>query len=123
MLLLALLYACHSPEKSTIPVECADLLHGCTMADKLTLQFSSPPSALTAFDLVVKAGASRDIHATFKMKGMQMGENRYRLVFENGVWKAKVLLPVCVQGRRDWLLLLDVDGQQYVVPFVSGSSL
>ena len=52
-----------------------------------------------------------------------MGENRYRLVFENGVWKAKVLLPVCVQGRRDWLLLLDVDGQQYVVPFVSGSSL
>ncbi|HYG14046.1 MAG TPA: hypothetical protein VD885_07875, partial [Methylophilaceae bacterium] len=47
--------------------------------------------------------------ASFAMQGMEMGLNRYRLLRQpDGKWAAEVTLPVCVQGRSDWLMELEV---------------
>ncbi len=52
------------------------------------------------------------------MVGMDMGFNRYDLrPTADGAWAAKVTLPVCVSGRRDWILYLDLDGSRYAIPF------
>ncbi len=52
------------------------------------------------------------------MVGMDMGFNRYDLrPAGNGVFASKVTLPVCVSGRRDWILYLDLDGMRYALRF------
>lgn len=56
-----------------------------------------------------------------EMQDMDMGINRF--VFspgDGGQWEAKVMIPVCATGRRDWLatLVITTDGQDssFVVP-------
>ena len=54
------------------------------------------------------------------MAGMDTGFNLYDLRPDSaGVLRARVTLPVCVTGRRDWILTLTIDGQQMAVPFVT----
>jgi len=54
------------------------------------------------------------------LRGMEMGFNRYRLLPDGpGSWQAEVLLPACIQGRKDWLMTLEVDGRRYELPFKS----
>jgi hypothetical protein len=54
------------------------------------------------------------------MEGMDMGFNLYTLRADNqGVYRANVTLPICVTGRRDWALILDVDKTRLNVPFVT----
>lgn len=53
------------------------------------------------------------IQIDFKMKGMDMGVNRFKLQKENSqnykqVWKGKALLPVCVTKRADWYSKIEV---------------
>ncbi|MCX7627975.1 MAG: hypothetical protein N2Z69_06125 [Methylophilaceae bacterium] len=72
------------------------------------------------FDLEVEAPEDAAVHASFRMSGMDMGPNRYRLLRENDRWRARVLLPACVQGRRDWILRLEVGNKIYEIPFMSG---
>ena len=53
------------------------------------------------------------IQIDFKMKGMEMGVNRFNLKKANSqnykqVWKGKALLPVCVTSRVDWYSELEV---------------
>lgn len=49
------------------------------------------------------------IKVEFKMKGMNMGLNNYslnRFALENNktMWKGKVVLPVCITGRKEWFV-------------------
>lgn len=41
----------------------------------------------------------------FKMNSMNMGVNRFLLKNDDNksIWQGKVLLPICVTGRADWL--------------------
>ena len=43
------------------------------------------------------------------MVSMDMGFNRYDLrpAGEPGEFAARITLPMCVSGRRDWMLYLD----------------
>lgn len=102
-------------------VTCADPLAGCIFSHRGTavkVMFLTPPTPLEAFELRVSAPGVTRISAEFQMKGMDMGFNRYDLrPAENGLLAAKVTLPICVSGRRDWTLFLDIGGTRYALPF------
>jgi hypothetical protein len=60
------------------------------------------------------------VEARFTMEGMDMGFNQYVLrADKEGVFRARVTLPVCVTGSREWLMTLDLDGMRLAVPFVT----
>ncbi len=49
-----------------------------------------------------------------------MGFNLYTLRRgADGVYRARVTLPVCVSGQPNWILNLDIDGQRLRIPFVT----
>lgn len=106
---------------AALAVSCTDPLAGCTFDHRGTpahLRFSSQPVPLEAFELSVRAPGAGRISAELQMSGMDMGFNRYDLrLAPGGAFGAKVTLPACVSGRRDWVLYLDIDGTRYALPF------
>lgn len=111
---------CAQKEEAS-PQACADPLRGCSLKLKdktLTVRFSTPPSALRPFSLEVSVPGASRVSARFAMVGMEMGDNTYRLTEAGGgKWRADVVLPVCVAGRSDWLVTLDVDGNKSAMAF------
>ena len=102
-------------------VACTDPLAGCSFSHHgttVTVRFSTAPAPLRAFELGVSAPGATRVSAEFQMNGMEMGFNRYDLHRAgDGAFAASVTLPVCVSGRRDWTLFLDIDGTHYALPF------
>lgn len=102
-------------------VACVDPLAGCAFSHRGTtvkVRLLTPPTPLEPFDLSLSAPGASRISAEFQMNGMAMGFNRYDLrTSGNGVFSARVTLPVCVSGRHDWTMYLDVDGTRYALPF------
>jgi len=103
------------------PVACADPLAGCSFRHHgatVTVRFSARPKPLEAFELGVSAPGASRVTAEFQMNGMEMGFNRYDLrPAGNSTFASNVTLPVCVSGRRDWTLYLEIDGAHYALPF------
>jgi hypothetical protein len=89
----------------------------------LYVKFSETPVTLRPFDLQVGV-AAESVEGRFQMQGMEMGLNRYQLHDDAGNWHARIILPVCMQGRGDWMLLLEIkkggDTRFYRLPFKSG---
>jgi hypothetical protein len=104
-----------------VAVICADPLAGCVFSHggaAARVRFSAQPAAMEAFGVEVTAPGAARVSAEFQMVGMDMGFNRYDLrPTGDGAFAAQVTLPVCVSGRRDWKLFLDVDGARYELPF------
>ncbi|MFN3594790.1 MAG: hypothetical protein ACK4TK_08925 [Thiobacillaceae bacterium] len=102
---------------------CADLAKGCTtrLGDReVTVGVSGELKVLQPFEVWVRAGGARKVQAQFTMEGMDMGFNLYTLHADrDGVFRGRVTLPVCVSGRRDWVMTLDIDGRRLAVPFVT----
>lgn len=102
-------------------VSCPDLTKLCRFevaGNPAELRFAAPPSGLHPFTLLLHAPAAHAVYASFTMRGMDMGFNRYRLLSGGaGNWQAQVLLPVCVTGRRDWVLTLTLDDISVEIPF------
>lgn len=102
-------------------LSCINPLQGCQIElerQPVHIQFIEPPSGLHPFTLRVTTPKASRISATFSMRDMDMGSNRYILVRNAPeTWQAKVVLPVCVSGRHDWLLTLDIDGNHILMPF------
>lgn len=102
-------------------IACADPLAGCSFSHRGTtvkVHFSAYPKPLEPFEFSVKAPGATRVHAEFQMNGMEMGFNRYDLhPAGNGTFVSSVTLPVCVSGRRDWTLYLEIDGAHYTLPF------
>jgi uncharacterized membrane protein YjgN (DUF898 family) len=112
-------YSLKRPAKAQA-VACADPLAGCRFSHRGTsalLRFSVQPAPLAPFELSVRAPGATRVSAEFQMNGMEMGFNRYDLRPGDGVFGSKVTLPMCVSGRRDWTLTLDIDGAHYALPF------
>ncbi|HNQ04917.1 MAG TPA: hypothetical protein PKH69_09925 [Thiobacillaceae bacterium] len=110
------------PGASRTPV-CTDLRHGCRIdlqGRTVRLVMTGEPKPLQAFQVRVHAPGARRVEARFRMEGMDMGFNLYTLRADAaGMFQAWVTLPVCVSGRRDWVMDLDVDGHHVAVPFVT----
>lgn len=101
--------------------ECGDLTRGCA-AHGLEVRALSEPSPLVPFVLEVSAPGARQVSAAFEMRGMDMGPAfPYRLAKSGERWQARVVLPACVAGRRDWLLWLTVDDRRYGFAFEAGA--
>jgi len=76
----------------------------------LHVVFASPPAVLKPFGIDVAMAGAQAVHASFAMDGMEMGLNRYRLLQKpDGRWHGDITLPVCVQGRSDWIARVDVE--------------
>lgn len=104
-----------------VAVPCTDPLVGCVFSHRgtpVTMRFSIQPVPLEAFELHVAAAGANKVSAEFQMVSMDMGFNRYDLrPAGDGLFVSRVTLPVCVSGRRDWILYLDLDGSRYALPF------
>ncbi len=104
-------------------LHCPDLSAGCTgrvAGRTVSVGVAGELKALQPFEVWVRAGNARRVQATFTMEGMDMGFNLYTLhADKDGVFRGRVTLPVCVSGRRDWVMTLDIDGHRVAVPFVT----
>ncbi|MCS6786445.1 MAG: hypothetical protein NZ524_05365 [Thiobacillaceae bacterium] len=127
LLLLALVvYLQQGQDRTGAPahtLHCADLVAGClTRFDgrEVGLGVVGQLKVLHPFELWVRAPWARRVQASFTMEGMDMGFNLYTLRADNsGVHRARITLPVCVSGRRDWVMTLEIDGLKVRVPFVT----
>lgn len=113
--------------KQDLPVTpCLSLVQGCAVAlgaEKVSVKTDSLPVPLKPFTLSISAASARAVSVVLQMRGMDMGLNRYRLLREpNGEWRATITLPVCVSGRRDWLMIVEVDGEQRAFAFQTPSN-
>lgn len=114
----------HAPtETAAQTLQCADLAKGCTtrLNDRhVTVGIAGELKVLQPFEVWVHASGARRVQAQFTMEGMDMGFNLYTLrADKQGVFRGRVTLPVCVSGRRDWVMTLNIDGRRLAVPFVT----
>jgi hypothetical protein len=114
------------PELAPISVlPCAEITQSCGN-EVFTVQFDEAPQVMKPLHVHLhlnRGEAVKSIHADFAMQSMEMGLNRYRLIQESqsGDWQAVVTLPICVQGRSDWNMLLEIEAgkkiQRFQLPF------
>jgi hypothetical protein len=130
VLFIALGFAAKSylakPDFAAISVlPCADITQSCGN-ERFEVQFSEAPQVMKPLHLNLhmnQAEAVKNIHIDFAMQSMEMGLNRYRLIQANQSrdWQAEVTLPICVQGRSDWNMLVEVEAegklQRFQLPF------
>lgn len=104
-------------------VVCSTLESGCSVQiDGREIRFGMTGvlKPLSPFEIWVIADGAKKAEARFVMQGMDMGFNLYTLrPDEDGVLRAKVTLPICVTGRRDWTLVLDIEKKRLNIPFVT----
>lgn len=101
-----------------------DVKVGCVAAaGDFSLQFSLGPDLRVLAPFPVRVEVQGDqrvdsITATFAMRGMDMGMNRYQLISDGANrWLGNVTLPVCTSGRSDWIAVLQVvtEGRSFAV--------
>ncbi len=111
------------PDAPGHQVHCPDLSAGCTVqvdGKTLSLGVSGDLKPLKPFQLWVRHPGAHKAEVHFTMEGMDMGFNVYSLKADGqGVFRGTVTLPVCVSGRRDWVMTLDMDDVTLEVPFVT----
>lgn len=114
-------YVRRSPSSQAIT--CIDPVQGCAFSYRgrpAHLRFSEHPVSMQPFALEVRVPGASHVHAEAHMVGMEMGFNRYDLrPARPDVFVAQLRLPVCVSGRRDWMLYLEVGQERYALPFKS----
>ncbi|MEW6444947.1 MAG: hypothetical protein ACOZAQ_02650 [Pseudomonadota bacterium] len=97
--------------------QCTPVGGPCMVSDPpraLVLEMAGDVRPLRPFDLRLRIPdeALKDAGAAsvdFIMVGMDMGLNRYTLTRQSdGVFSAKVILPVCSIGRSDWMAKVSV---------------
>ena len=110
---------------------CADIARSCGN-DLFTVQFAEAPQVMKPLHLNIhinQAKDARSVYVDFAMQNMEMGLNRYRLIQNNQSddWHAEVTLPVCVQGRSDWNMLVEIEVgsavQRFQLPFSAKANL
>ncbi len=48
------------------------------------------------------------VSVRFEMPGMNMADNQVQLSVNDGRWRGRAMLPVCISGRSDWQAVVDV---------------
>ena len=104
-------------------VSACDVRIGCTLPDGSKLQFSTPLSVKSPFDIRLDNVPSTigQISVSFSMRDMDMGFNRYDLKPQaDGSWlAADVRLPLCTQTRYDYLADIRIGEKTYQVGFTA----
>lgn len=106
-----------------VTLQCPDPVQGCRtrLGDReIAVGLDRQVQVLKPFEVWVQAAGVAKVQARFTMKGMDMGFNLYTLKADaQGTFRIRATLPVCVTGRRDWIMSLDIDGTVFEVPFVT----
>lgn len=102
----------NKPTSAILALPCPDLTLGCGNAS-IQVKADHAPQVMRPFHLRVSNATANtltnSIYVDFAMAGMSMGLNRYRLIQQaDGSWQGEIILPVCVQGRSDWLMEVTV---------------
>jgi hypothetical protein len=101
---------------------CADIEAGCGN-DIFKLKFMSSPAVMKPMRLYLETKNAKQVYVAFAMEKMDMGLNRYRLIKQGDLdlWLGDFTLPVCVQGRSDWIVEVEIKTQletmYYQIPF------
>ena len=114
LLCLVLVTACSDSGQDTQPSHTlvldsrCDVRSGCTARGdgvSVSVHMASQRSALKPFKVTLSTGAVLNaVTLSLEMQGMDMGQNRYRLLHTaDGRWQAEITLPACASGRSDWL--------------------
>ncbi|WP_293764031.1 hypothetical protein [uncultured Aquitalea sp.] len=96
---------------------CRELSQPCALPDGGALRFVSQPENGKPFLIRLEGVQGGEPTVEFAMVGMDMGFNRYRFLPEGADWQAKVTLPVCATGSREWLATFALNGKRYSLPF------
>ena len=105
------------PDKAIL-LACFNTQSFCPLPKGGTLHFPVLPQHGKLFEIRLKGVLAKERpQVEFKMPDMNMGFNRYVFVQDGDDWKAVVSLPLCVNGRRDWLATLILNGENYLLPF------
>jgi len=113
LLCLALLTGCSDNGRDTQASQTlvldghCDVQSACTARGdsvSVSVHMASTRAALKPFNVTLSSNAALSaVTVSLEMPGMDMGQNRYRLLrTANGDWQAAITLPVCVSGRSDW---------------------
>lgn len=101
---------------------CSDLHHGCSIlinGAQYRVRSAQPLSGAHPVDLTLEGSAIKAATASWQMNGMDMGPNQFKFVHQGEHWVAETALPLCSQGRRDWLLTLQIDDITVLINTVS----
>ncbi len=123
----AILWKDGSAPASALTVTCADPTAGCSTrlgAREIRIGMTGNPGSrlkpLQPFQVWVQAPGAERVQVSFTMEGMDMGFNLYTLQPDDqGVFRGRATLPICVTGRRDWNMVVDIDGTLLQVPFTT----
>ena len=93
---------------------CADLTQPCQLHNtRYRLYTDRQPAKLIPFTLTIEdiEDVPEQLEVSFLMQGMDMGPNRYRfnVTADKNRWQATIILPACIQGRKDWLMSIYVN--------------
>ncbi|MCL7750905.1 hypothetical protein LV475_04770 [Guyparkeria hydrothermalis] len=101
-----------------VPTDCELKGEGCEVAIEglgsflVSLPETVVPLEKAVFRVVPQGETGKavgEIRVDFKMVGMDMGINAYRLDrLADGQYRAEVILPVCTTDRSDWLANLSI---------------
>ena len=113
----------HPPAVPMQTLACPDVHAGCPFQlgnAAYRVGIDGRLKVLSPFEVWVEGPGMSTVQASFTMEGMDMGFNLYTLRPDPaGVFRVRITLPVCVSGRRDWTLTLDIDGRKIALPFVT----
>ena len=104
-----------------VQVACKVTDGGCPFLDGATLHLIGVGNAKTPFTIEARHVPPhvQSISASFHMKNMEMGFNRFELQkMDETTWRvSSVYLPLCVQGRNDWQIDWQADEQSFSAEF------
>ncbi len=117
------LYGCSDAQQGhdIVPLKvvegCDAALSSCTAEGAgivMNLQLPAAVRTLQRFPMRLELSSEQSVEAvmvSLEMVGMDMGSNRYVLQPVTGTngWQASVMLPVCSQGRSDWVARFTVN--------------
>lgn len=118
--LAAIVYAYFTKQAPQQPIDC-DLAAGCSFelrGGRVAVKTDAVPVAARPFQLDVVAPQANSVRAQFEMSGMNMTTPVYVLARKANGWRSEVVLPLCVSGRSDWMLRLEIDQQTVWIPAV-----
>ncbi|TCK17329.1 hypothetical protein DFR30_0557 [Thiogranum longum] len=137
VLLCLALTACSEKSAEAPPVQTLRLGSGCDVREgcagrddtglSVTVRMAPHRSALKPFNVSLSSNTTLEsVTVSLEMQGMEMGQNRYRLLkTDAGSWQADITLPICTSGRSDWIAVFDVQAEgrhsRLSVPFTLGN--
>ena len=105
-----------------IVLVCANLNQGCALPlpGAPRIQVTGTLKPLSPFTVHLTGISAHSARIRFSMEGMEMGFNLYTLhPAPGGGVAGQVTLPVCVTGRRDWRMHIELDEARFSLPFVT----